>query len=356
MANNVFANGHEISCKKADGKSICEFPDVCFTPPQTPPMPLGIPIPYPNTGFAKHTKKGSKKVKISGKEIMLKNKSFYKKSTGDEAGRAPKKGLITSKIKGKVYFISWSSNVKFEKKNVVRHLDMTTHNHASPPANGSVPTNNTDTSSSGEKSCEEYENDAKTACAPPGSKPKKVGKRTQRECKDDCKKAMECVLVPKGKDKEMCCRTNNTGDHLIEDHWIRPKGKLLTAFSNLAEKVNGRYKKPGGPYNGAPTMCANRSRYKGKHGIAHGIRGVLEEKFIGSDKKFTYGEGKKIALESFKHATAGSNCKTECIEKQLDDFYGSDENKELHQPTRKQPLKETQRLDAMEALSPSSSM
>jgi hypothetical protein len=133
MANEVFANGREISCKKADGKAICAFPDVAFTPPQTPATPPGVPIPYPNTGMAKDTTSGSKKVKISGKEIMLKNKSYFKTSMGDEAGCAPKKGIITSKIKGKVYFNAWSMDVKFEGQNVVRHLDLTTHNHASQP-------------------------------------------------------------------------------------------------------------------------------------------------------------------------------------------------------------------------------
>ncbi|MFP4389692.1 MAG: DUF4150 domain-containing protein [Desulfococcaceae bacterium] len=133
MANNVFANGREISCKAADGKSIAAFPDVCFTPPQTAATPPGVPIPYPNTAFAKDTTKGSKRVKISGKEVMLKNKSFYKTSTGDEAGNAPKKGILTSKIKGKAYFTSWSMDVKVEGQNVVRHMDLCTHNHASLP-------------------------------------------------------------------------------------------------------------------------------------------------------------------------------------------------------------------------------
>lgn len=145
MANDVFANGREISCKKADGKTICEFPDVCFTPPENPATPPGVPIPYPNTAFAKDTTKGSKTVKITGQEVMLKNKSYFKTSTGDEAGCAAKKGVITSKIKGKAYFISWSMDVKFEGENVVRHLDMTTNNHASPMANGSVPQMHTDT-------------------------------------------------------------------------------------------------------------------------------------------------------------------------------------------------------------------
>jgi len=131
MANKVFANGRETACKATDGKSVCAFPDVCMTPPQTPATPAGVPVPYPNTGFAKDTTKGSKMVKISGKEVMLKNKSYFKKSTGDEAGSATKKGVVTGVNRGKVYFNSWSMNVKIEGKNVVRNLDLTTHNHVS---------------------------------------------------------------------------------------------------------------------------------------------------------------------------------------------------------------------------------
>ncbi len=136
MSHNVFANTRAISCKKANGVSICAFPDVCFTPPENvPPTPIGIPIPYPNTGMASDTTNGSKKVKICGQEIGLKNKSYFKKSTGDEAGCAQKKGIITGKITGKVYFTMWSMDVKVEGENVVRHLDLTTHNHASMPGN-----------------------------------------------------------------------------------------------------------------------------------------------------------------------------------------------------------------------------
>lgn len=131
MGNEVYANGMEVSCKAANGKAICAFPDVCFTPPLTPATPPGVPIPYPNTGMASDTADGSKTVQVSGQEVMLKDKSCFKQSTGDEAGSAPKKNVITSKIKGKVYFNAWSMDVKFEGENVVRHLDLTTHNHAS---------------------------------------------------------------------------------------------------------------------------------------------------------------------------------------------------------------------------------
>ena len=75
MANNVFANGRELSCKSGDGKTIADFPDVCLTPPdKVPPTPIGVPIPYPNFGKAKDMTSGSKTVQISKKEAMLKNK------------------------------------------------------------------------------------------------------------------------------------------------------------------------------------------------------------------------------------------------------------------------------------------
>ncbi|WP_133512314.1 PAAR-like domain-containing protein [Candidatus Thiosymbion oneisti] len=138
MANNVFANGREIACKAAEGKSTCAFPDVCMTPPETPATPAGVPVPYPNTGYAKDTTKGSKTVKISGKPVMLRDQSYFKTSTGNEAGSAAKKGVVTGVNRGKVYFNSWSMNVKIEGKNVVRHLDLTTHNHGSVPGNTGV--------------------------------------------------------------------------------------------------------------------------------------------------------------------------------------------------------------------------
>jgi len=75
---------------------------------------------------------------ISGEEVMLKDSSCFKTSMGDEAGAAAKKGVITSKNKGKVYFQAWSMDVKFEGENVDRHLDVTTNNHGSVP--GDTPT------------------------------------------------------------------------------------------------------------------------------------------------------------------------------------------------------------------------
>src|SRR5262245_40389442 len=165
MANQVYANNMEVSCKAADGKSIACFPDVCFTPPQTPATPPGVPIPYPNTGMASDCTDGSKSVQISGQEVMLKNKSYFKRSSGDEAGCAPKKGLINSKNMGKVYCNAWSMDVKCEGENVVRHLDLTTHNHASELPNDSIPWMHADAMAmSMSEDCKKERDNFKSAC------------------------------------------------------------------------------------------------------------------------------------------------------------------------------------------------
>jgi hypothetical protein len=44
-------------------------------------------------------------------------------------------GIVTHTIQGKTYFAAWSSDVMFEGANAVRFMDLTTHNHASDPAN-----------------------------------------------------------------------------------------------------------------------------------------------------------------------------------------------------------------------------
>jgi hypothetical protein len=343
MANEVFANGREIACKAGSGKSPGCFPDVCFTPPdKTPATPLGVPIPYPNFAMASDTTEGSKSVKISGKEVMLRDKSNFKKSSGDEAAKpTTKKGLLTSVVQGKAYFASWSGDVKIEKENVVRHLDLTSHNHACVNPNALVIPYQ-DTQQPG-KACPDYKLEAAAACSPPGTKPvrRKVRSGKNRgklvpnglNCDEKCKKAKTCVLVPKDKDKEQCCNPDTTGDHLIEDHMTAGAKDFTKKFQN----------KTPGLYGGAPCMCVNRSRYKGKHGVAHGVRGVIEDALIGQDLK--YSKAKEMALLSFHLANPGHKCDLKCIESQLDDFYGPEE-KNCNEPERKQPLKKRQRTDA----------
>jgi hypothetical protein len=128
MSKNVFANGKEISAKDDDNQSICAMPDVCLSPPSPPAGP--IPIPYPNTAEASDTDGGTRTVKIGGAEVGMKNSSNYKKSTGDEAAtKSLGMGVVTHTIQGKMVHAAWSMDVKAEGANVIRHMDMTTHNH-----------------------------------------------------------------------------------------------------------------------------------------------------------------------------------------------------------------------------------
>jgi Toxin PAAR-like domain len=141
MGCEVYANGDEIACKAGDGKVIAAFPDVCLSPPSPPAGP--IPVPYPDTSFSKDMQNGSKTVKIKGKEVMLKDQSFYKTSPlGNEAAtRGLGAGVVTHVITGKTYFVAWSMDVLFEGQNVDRHTDITTSNHASPTGNSMIMAN-----------------------------------------------------------------------------------------------------------------------------------------------------------------------------------------------------------------------
>ncbi|WP_182867482.1 PAAR-like domain-containing protein [Rhodopirellula sp. JC639] len=313
MSNDVFANGREISCKAADGKSIAAFPDVCFTPPENPATPPGVPIPYPNTGMAKDTTAGSKKVVISGKEVMLKNKSHFKKSMGDEAGCAAKKGVLTSTNRGKVYFTMWSMDVKVEGKNVVRHMDMTTHNHMCIPGNTPLWIHIDSMANAAAGKCQEKLKDARDKCAEPdGSvvvivKTKAGNDQKQRVCTEECEEAMKCTTVPKGKDKEFCCAPANTGHHVVPDsQFTDENGNKLPDYS----------------YSKAPCVCVDGvSHSVGKHGEIHGATNTKTRAFLGvppntaiPNQTWPLAFAERIGAESVAE-TMG--CDPACIEQQV---------------------------------------
>lgn len=140
MSKNIFANGKEISAKKDVNKSICAMPDVCLSPPSPPAGP--VPIPYPNTAKSSDTNDGSKSVKFGGSEVGLKNSSSYKKSMGDEAAtKSLGMGVVTHTIQGKMKHAAWSFDVKIEGQNVIRHMDITTHNHINQQNSGDMTLN-----------------------------------------------------------------------------------------------------------------------------------------------------------------------------------------------------------------------
>ncbi|HQU97561.1 MAG TPA: DUF4150 domain-containing protein [Nitrosomonas sp.] len=361
MANEVYANGMELACKAGSGKVIAAFPDVCFTPPENPATPPGVPLPYPNTGMASDTADGSKSVQISGKEIMLKNKSYFKTLSGNEAGCAAKKGVVSGKIKGKVYFVKWSMDVKVESENVDRHLDLTTNNHGSPTANEAAPWTFIDRMSlaiaSG--SCNDEIAAAKTACGDLKQKAKcpvegkelakarsdadfarkaGVSKEIKKELsekikklerslagaiqKDPCQRAMRCFLTPF--DSGQCC-PGQTPDHLIE-----VKSFILPGQSRTTGK-----KRPGwGRYNSnsAPCLCVEGGASSiSTHGVLSAKRKVAV-KAIGKGKPIPLSTAASIGAKSA--STTFKGCSEECIKGQLLKYHESvqDSNAEVYPP------------------------
>jgi hypothetical protein len=123
----VNVNKRTVVHKSSSGIATA-FPDVCKTP--APPAPP-IPIPYPNIAKSSDTAKGSKKVKMDGNPIMLKDSNFST-STGDEAGSAGG-GVVSNSTKGKAEFVLYSFDVKVEGKNVPRLADIMLQNKQSAP-------------------------------------------------------------------------------------------------------------------------------------------------------------------------------------------------------------------------------
>ena len=351
MGNNVFANGMEVSCKAADGKSIAAFPDICFTPPQTPATPPGVPIPYPNTAFAKDTTKGSKTVKISKKEVMLRNKSYFKTSTGDEAGCAPKKGIITSKIKGKAYFAKWSMDVKIEGKNVVRHLDLTTHNHGSTSNTGPWPHIDTAALADPSNPCLDDIHDEFAACqdyTPYGSadvceqladrKPWQSSDSIEAEAygtlaaMNECLAARRCFL--QDYKPSQCCHAQ-TPHHIIEASAIAEKSPhgVPKDDVNLLSGIHDY------DYTKAPCVCAEgTSQHVGTHGQFHAFqkegvnRGIANGSIVKEDLPLssggpinefatTYKDAKENGMEAFRKTFPESGCNEECLKQQLDSYH-----------------------------------
>ena len=338
MSNEVYANGRELSCKSGQGKSVCAFPDVCFTPPLTPATPPGVPIPYPNTGMTTDTSNGSKTVQISGKEVMIKDSSAFSTSTGDEAGSAPKKNVITSKIKGKCYFTAWSMDVKIEGENAVRHLDLMTHNHASTP--GATPpwpfmdamATPADDKCAKEKAaeqeaCKDYApQGTKDVCAEAGltggvvqsnADARALGHHkasawanaeAKKASANKCASARRCKLTPYNapKDGVNGCCPSQTADHLI------PKSSFYEVSVDDGKKCPGwsNY-----DMNKAPCLCAEGgSNTAGSHGLRHAHH---KSNGPGKGASTTLDAEAKLAAKGSAEVFKSSGCSEECIEAQL---------------------------------------
>lgn len=328
MSSEIYANGRELACAAGGGKTICAMPDVCFTPPENPATPPGVPVPYPNSAFDSDTTDGSKTVEISGKEIMLKNQSCFKKSTGDEAGCATKKGAITGSTAGKVYFTSWSMDVSAEGENVVRHLDMTTDNHACPEGNESVPwpfikkekfenpavcdgmiTNEKNAS----KDYAPHANPGGPYCKDAGldgpfsSDAQVIETRMKSAQANDCAKARRCLLVKysgRPQDGVNGCCPSQSADHVM------PKSSFFVDSVRKKLKFDSAKTYSAGA---APCMCLEGGSNSGSHGLRHAYHKAFSPVPNGAANSFS-AEAKFCAASA---EAVAPQCKAECIEAQV---------------------------------------
>lgn len=293
--SNVFANGLEISGKAVGAKTIAVFPDVCFTPPENPATPPGVPVPYPSFGFASDTEQGTSTVKIGGQTVNIKNKSDLSTTSGTEAGCAAKKGIISSKNTGKEYFNSWSNNVKFDGEPVIRMSDLATNNHASP---------------------------SNTVTWPHFAKIN-FGKL-------DCAKILDDIGVkvhPYRDKKKRCKKGKQQSDHLLQNACVN-------------QKRNGPAAPGFGGYDiqDAPCICLNDGT---NTRTQHGIKSELQNDWAtnlrqGGNTKVSYKEARDKNLEFTAAGHAGirdTPGALECLKMIVDDYYkrltGAKDVKEL---------------------------
>lgn len=330
----VFVNNREIASAASDGKAVAAFPDVCFTPPQTPATPPGVPIPYPSTAMASDTSEGSKTVRVRNKPVMLRNKSCFGKSTGTEAGSAPKKGVVTSTNRGKLFFASWSMDMKVEGENVVRHLDITTLNHASMPGNTPTWPYLSKVAASGadkSHSCSDTTSKERNACAKTQAKVKakaKAGKIPARsynkalreaQCGNrDCRKARKCMLQPATPDKldgQSGCCAGTTPHHVIPAHCFMPPGERAAGGPARLAGCGGY------DIDKAPCICVSgKNKSAGMHKRIHDKFDKMENGFLDNGKAgtWTYEQASEAGAESVAQVT---KCDKACIKAQVDAYH-----------------------------------
>ena len=329
-------------------------------------------------------------MKVSGQEVMLKNKSYFKRSMGDEAGCAPKKGVLTSKNMGKVYFTSWSMDVKIEGENVVRNMDMTTHNHGSTSNTG--PQVYLDRMAMANiPGCETERKNVEAACNPPEEKancpssedvakakrskdllgklakdkpvgnPAVLAHETAKEVwnkemdafsakvsADPCQKKLRCLLSSYSPKK--CC-PGQTPHHLVEASAFHDEGrggKTWKDFECGGFEYQGRAIFGTEKYKAtkAPCICVEgESQHQASHKLMHDAQNALTNRmppgplaFCGqsflSDKTTTLAQAQTNGVQAVTEVFSDSGCDPACLETQLKQYHEKECGMAPGQPIR----------------------
>jgi hypothetical protein len=241
------------------------------------------------------------------------------------------KGVVTAQNTGKVYFTVWSMDIKIEGDNVVRNLDMTTHNHASFPGNSPPWAYADEAATVPIKDCEKMVQNAEGACA---------GKSTKKQqCRDPaCRKAKRCLLVTynQGKRESNSSRTGccpgEQPHHLVEAHGFYDIGERGDFTSRFVKAPPGKraYKD-----TQSPCVCASGPRDQKEHGQYHAFQQKLEAaahaKSRSKPKTWTYGKARDTGVAA--QSAVNPQCDPACTKAQLDSYHkdrcGVDENTPL---------------------------
>jgi len=126
MAVTIHVNGtsNSLAHKGCMGITKCTIPDVCKTPSPGGP----VPIPYPViVSMSNSLDKGTKTVKVDGKNSAAIKGSEYSRCNGDEPGTAG--GVKSSTNMKEATWILYSFDVKLDGKNACRLSDKMMMNH-----------------------------------------------------------------------------------------------------------------------------------------------------------------------------------------------------------------------------------
>jgi hypothetical protein len=228
---------------------------------------------------------------------------------------------------GKVYFNAWSMDVKVEGENVVRNLDLTTHNHNPPPGNSPTWPYIDAAAFAGTGPCAEVAKQLTEKCPPP---PSKRGRKpwVKKMCDDpdsSCRDAMKCVLTPYGPSAEHADGSKTQGNCCpgSTPHHVVPKSQFHTGGeggSAILTNSSG-----GNRYNAdkAPCICAQgESHSTGKHGQIHGETNTRTRAFLGvpastaipSDARWPVTFAERVGAEAVEEVTG---CPKACTQEQL---------------------------------------
>jgi hypothetical protein len=288
---------------------------------------------------------------ISGQEIMLKDQSTFKTSTGNEAAtKSLGMGVVTHTIQGEASFTAWSMDVKVEGANVDRHLDMMIHNEQCyPPNTGPWPYISKAASGKGgacggdikreKAACANYAsgNGAGSPCQDAGlmtsagdltkDQSLNLAKSIQRgggrkkkqdisakEKAQECVKRRRCLLGPYSPDKNCC--PSQTPDHVL------PKASFYVSNSSSARLPGWGGDKGYDPAK-APCMCAEGPNNSwGSHGLRHRYHKNFppgeDDDPVAKNERMSFDDAKTHAAESSAEVFRASGCSQECIEHQLE--------------------------------------